>query len=90
MRAQGARGYAHKKSGMLCAQEAPCCAHQVGQMGPVKVTPTKFRSGPKEQSPASPLLWLWSGGPWVPVLLRQRGGSAVCVCHAAARGTRVR
>ena len=44
-------------------------AHQVGQMGPVKVTPMKLRSGPKLQSPALPSLWLWSGGRCRPVEL---------------------
>ena len=51
-----------------------CSTCQLGQMGPVKVTPIKFKSGPNEQSPSSPLLWLWSGGVWVPVVLRQDTG----------------
>lgn len=84
MHTQEATGHAHTGNQGAFAHRRPQghahtgrgskCAHQVGQMGPVKVTPIMFRSGPKEQSPASPLLWLWSGGPWVPVLLRQRGG----------------
>lgn len=61
-------------------------------MGPVKVTPMKLRSGPKEQSPASPLLWLWSGGGWLPVLLRRggraRGGSCADAGHIRAQAGR--